>query len=137
MTTPIDDAPKSRGRPVTTGTGTMLGVRLLPDLLASLDAHIAAQPDPKPTRPEAIRRVLADRFEKRGRKAAPAAASPAVAEKAARARTKAANAADVALGQIEAPADVKATRRRALVEKPAMVAKARGKSRLATKRTGS
>jgi Ribbon-helix-helix protein, copG family len=36
----------------------MIGVRLPPDELAELDAHIAAAPDPKPTRPEAIRRLV-------------------------------------------------------------------------------
>jgi hypothetical protein len=38
--------------------GTMIGVRLQPDALAPLDAWIARQPDPKPTRPEAIRRLI-------------------------------------------------------------------------------
>lgn len=37
----------------------MIGLRLQPDLLARLDAWIEAQPDPKPTRPEAVRRLLA------------------------------------------------------------------------------
>jgi hypothetical protein len=32
--------------------------RLPSEQLAALDAWIAAQPDPKPTRPEAIRRLL-------------------------------------------------------------------------------
>ncbi len=53
--------------------------------------------------------------------------APAVAEKAARVRSKAASAADEALKGIEAPAEVKAARRKALTEKPAMVAKARAK----------
>jgi hypothetical protein len=35
-----------------------VGVRLPPDQLTALDAYIARQPDPKPSRPEAIRRVL-------------------------------------------------------------------------------
>lgn len=50
--------PGSRG-PLPTGKGTMVGVRLQPDMLAALDALIAEQPDPKPTRPEAVRQVLA------------------------------------------------------------------------------
>ncbi|WP_271167289.1 hypothetical protein [Hansschlegelia plantiphila] len=33
-------------------------VRLPPDLLHPLDAWIAQQPDPKPSRPEAIRRLV-------------------------------------------------------------------------------
>lgn len=48
---------KKRG-PKPTGKGTLIGVRLLPDLLWALDAWIERQPDPKPTRPEAIRRML-------------------------------------------------------------------------------
>jgi hypothetical protein len=35
-------------------------VRLLPTPLDALDAWIAAQPEPRPTRPEAIRRLLAE-----------------------------------------------------------------------------
>lgn len=48
---------KKRGRPAT-GKGLTIGVRLQPTLLHPLDGWIAAQPDPKPTRPEAIRRIL-------------------------------------------------------------------------------
>jgi hypothetical protein len=53
-----DNTKKKRGRKFTTGTGTLIGVRLLPPALDSLDAWIAAQPDPKPSRPEAIRRLV-------------------------------------------------------------------------------
>jgi hypothetical protein len=35
-----------------------VGVRLYPDMQASLDAWIDKQPDPKPSRPEAIRRLV-------------------------------------------------------------------------------
>jgi hypothetical protein len=49
---------KRRGRPVTTGKGTLVGVRLLDDPLATLDAWISKQQDQKPTRPEAIRRLV-------------------------------------------------------------------------------
>ena len=48
---------KKRG-PAPTGKGQMIGVRLQPASLAELDAWIIAQPDPKPTRPEAIRRLV-------------------------------------------------------------------------------
>ncbi|TNC08448.1 ribbon-helix-helix protein, CopG family [Methylobacterium terricola] len=34
-------------------------LRLDPDMLAALDELIARQPDPKPSRPEAVRQVLA------------------------------------------------------------------------------
>lgn len=36
----------------------LIGIRMLPDLLAALDAWIGNQPDPKPTRPEAARRLI-------------------------------------------------------------------------------
>lgn len=58
MTQSIRDIPKSRGRPKTTGRGEAIVVRMHDPALADLDAWIAAQPDPKPSRPEAIRRLL-------------------------------------------------------------------------------
>ena len=48
-----------RGRPVTTGTGTIVGVRILDRPLAALDAWIAKQKEPDLSRPEAIRRLIA------------------------------------------------------------------------------
>ncbi len=49
--------PQSRQKPgpPPTGKGTPVQVRLQPDMLAQLDAWIAGRPDPKPSRPEAIR----------------------------------------------------------------------------------
>ena len=38
----------------------MIGVRLLSDLLEPLDEWIMRQPEPKPSRPEAIRQFLRD-----------------------------------------------------------------------------
>lgn len=49
---------KRRGRPVTTGKGTLVGVRLLDAPLAALDAWISKQKEPDLTRPEAIRRLV-------------------------------------------------------------------------------
>jgi hypothetical protein len=49
---------KKRGRPVTTGKGTLIGVRLLDDPLTTLDAWIARQKEPDLSRPEAIRRLV-------------------------------------------------------------------------------
>src|SRR5215216_4709373 len=49
---------KRRGRPVTTGKGTLIGVRLLDEPLASLDAWIAKHKEPELSRPEAIRRLV-------------------------------------------------------------------------------
>src|SRR3954466_12962576 len=48
---------RGRGRPKT-GIGPNIGLRLYPELEAALDAWIAAQPEPRPSRPEAIRRIL-------------------------------------------------------------------------------
>lgn len=50
-------ARKRRG-PLPTGQGTQVQVRMLPDLLGALDRWIEAQPDPKPSRPEAARRLI-------------------------------------------------------------------------------
>jgi len=51
---------KKIGRPVTTGKGELIGVRLHEPALGDLDAWIGAQPKPRPSRPEAIRRILAE-----------------------------------------------------------------------------
>jgi len=48
---------RKRG-PKPTGKGHLIGVRLQPEQLAALDAWIDAQPEPKPSRPEAIRTIL-------------------------------------------------------------------------------
>lgn len=40
----------------------MIGVRLYPDIEAALDAWIVEQPEPRPSRPEAIRRILRSAF---------------------------------------------------------------------------
>jgi len=54
------DIPVKRpGRKKTTGRGEGLLVRLQAEPLSRLDGWIAEQPDPKPSRPEAIRRMLA------------------------------------------------------------------------------
>jgi hypothetical protein len=47
-----------RGRPVTTGTGTIVGVRMLDSPLAAIDAWITKQKEPDLSRPEAIRRLV-------------------------------------------------------------------------------
>ena len=60
MTQSIRDIPKKRGRPKTTGRGEGVLVRLQPPDLPALDAWIDRQPDPKPSRPEAIRTALRD-----------------------------------------------------------------------------
>ena len=47
-----------RGRPATHAVPVM--VRLHPDQLAALDKFIARHPEPRPSRPEAIRQVLSE-----------------------------------------------------------------------------
>ncbi len=41
-------------------------VRFQPEQLAPLDAWIADQPDPKPSRPEAIREAVAEHLKTKG-----------------------------------------------------------------------
>lgn len=53
----INAGTKRRGRP-STGKGVQIGVRLQPDQLAALDAWIARQDEPRPSRPEAVRQML-------------------------------------------------------------------------------
>jgi hypothetical protein len=53
---------KKIGRPVTTGKGELIGVRLHEPAIGDLDAWIASHPEPRPTRPEAIRRLLGEAF---------------------------------------------------------------------------
>jgi hypothetical protein len=53
---------RGRGRPKT-GIGPNIGLRLYPELEAALDAWITEQPEPKPSRPEAIRRILKTAFD--------------------------------------------------------------------------
>ena len=54
----ISASANRRGRPVTTGTGTTIGVRMLDGRIAALDAWIAKQKEPELSRPEAIRRLV-------------------------------------------------------------------------------
>jgi hypothetical protein len=55
---------KKRGPPAT-GKGELIGVRLQPPQLAALDSWIDQQPEPKPSRPEAIRRLIESPLESR------------------------------------------------------------------------
>lgn len=56
MALSISETKSKGGRPRVDATPIM--VRVAPGLLGPLDAWIAQQPDPKPSRPEAIRRIL-------------------------------------------------------------------------------
>jgi hypothetical protein len=57
MKTSISDNTKPRGRPPSTGTGTLIGVRLQADNLTKIDDWRRKQDD-LPNRPEAIRRLI-------------------------------------------------------------------------------
>ena len=58
----LSDNKKKIGRPAT-GMGQMIGVRLQPDQLAALERWIDTQPDPRPSKPEAIRRLMTKSLE--------------------------------------------------------------------------
>ena len=58
MALSISKTKSKGGRPRTDATPVM--VRVAPLLLSPLDAWIADQPEPKPSRPEAIRHALTD-----------------------------------------------------------------------------
>ena len=51
---------KGKRGPAPTGKGTLIGVRLQPDLLAWVDTE-RAKLDPEPSRPEFIRQLIEDR----------------------------------------------------------------------------
>ena len=68
MAGPISDNRKKRGRGrPRTGIGPPVGLRLHADLEARLDRWIKEQPEPRPTKPEAIRRLLDRALKGRGR----------------------------------------------------------------------
>jgi hypothetical protein len=50
--------PRKKRGPKPTGKGHQIQVRMLPGLLGPLDKWRSEQPDPKPTRPEAIRHMV-------------------------------------------------------------------------------
>ncbi len=55
---------RPRGRPVTTGKGEQVVVRILPDLMAALDTQVAATS--AESRASAIRKILTDYFKRKG-----------------------------------------------------------------------
>jgi hypothetical protein len=55
---PLAERPHGRRGPKPRGLGLLVGVRIHPPQLDALDAWIAARPDLKASRPEAIRRLL-------------------------------------------------------------------------------
>ena len=65
MSASIRDNKKSRGRPKTTGTSPLIGVRLPSDLLKGLDRFIEEE-IPGTSRPEALRIAFRDWAARRG-----------------------------------------------------------------------
>jgi hypothetical protein len=53
----LKSQPKNHPGPAPTANETLIEVRLQPDALARIDTYIASQPDPQPSRPEALRRL--------------------------------------------------------------------------------
>jgi hypothetical protein len=47
-----------RGRPVTTGKGELIGVRLLQPIVQALDSYIAGSNNSEQSRPAAIRKIV-------------------------------------------------------------------------------
>ena len=58
MNAATGDNEKRTRKPRAKQTGKMIGVRLQPDQLAAVNLWIAAQPEPRPSRPEAMRRLI-------------------------------------------------------------------------------
>jgi hypothetical protein len=107
---------KRRGRPVTTGKGTLIGVRLLDEPLATLDAWIAKQKDADLTRPEAIRRLV-----ELGLGRAFPIKRPATAKTRAASADRAKELAEKTIERLtdpETPSEEKVVRRRRLVKGP-------------------
>jgi len=69
---------KKLGRPAI-GKGLQFNAMLRPEMAAAIDDWIAAQPEPRPSRPEAIRRLLAEALGKPAETAPP----PAITDEAA------------------------------------------------------
>jgi hypothetical protein len=105
----ISASANRRGRPVTTGTGTTIGVRMLDDRIAALDTWIAKQKEPELSRPEAIRRLVELGLTVRTKR-------KQAAKRADRAKELAAKAIDSLT--IEALDDEKASRKRRLIKGP-------------------
>jgi len=64
MSQSISDNKNSVGRPVTTGTGTMIGLRLHEPMLQQLDQWAKDfAPGEKLSRPEIIRRIIAEHIQ--------------------------------------------------------------------------
>jgi hypothetical protein len=59
--------PKKKRGPAPTGIGAPIVVRMHPPLIAAIDIWISQQKPPYPSRPEAVRRVLEDALQAKGK----------------------------------------------------------------------
>ena len=66
MSASIPVTPKKRGRPSEGGRDPIVPVRMPMAMRDALDGMIAAEPEPQPTRSEAVRRALADHLRAKG-----------------------------------------------------------------------
>ncbi|AZO77480.1 MULTISPECIES: hypothetical protein [unclassified Bosea (in: a-proteobacteria)] len=124
---------KKRRGPAPTGKGTLVGVRLQPELLTALDRFIAEQ-KPDMSRPEALRHAFRDWAIGQGLLPSPSEigmTDDQMSASADKVRSEAADAADNAMIGMDATKEQKATRRRELTDEPALVGKARGKGKKA------
>lgn len=117
---------KRRG-PAPTGKGTLVGVRLQPDLLAVLDRYISEE-QPNMSRPEALRHAFAEWTALNPRLSSDGTEAEMIAS-AGKVRAQAAGAADEAMSGMDVTGQEKVARRKALTDEPAVVEVARAKSR--------
>ena len=113
MAKSIRDNKKKRGRPKTTGTGILIGVRMLDPELSALDAWARSQDD-APSRPEVIRRLLKTVLANR----TGVPTSPHSKKKTAAKASDMAGSAIDQLGDKSAPPDEQAKRKRRLLKGP-------------------
>ena len=102
---------KTRGRPVTTGKGTLIGVRILDEPLEVLDRWIAKQGEADLSRPEAIRRLVEIGLAGAKKSAAPSQQTRAKAKKFAAEQID-------RMGNSTATAEEKASRKQRLLKGP-------------------
>lgn len=120
----------SRG-PTPTGKGTQVQVRLHPELLAVLDRFITEQ-HPAMTRPEALRYAFRDWAVGQGLlspQQSGGMTDDQITASADKVRSRAGDAADVAMAGMDATKEQKTTRRRELTDEAAFIGKARAKGK--------
>lgn len=126
-----DGTMKNRRRPTPTGKGTQVQVRLNPELLSVLD-HFIAEQQPVMTRPEALRYAFRDWAVGQGLlspQQSGCMTDDQITASADEVRSRAGDAADIAMAGMDATKEQKATRRRELTDEAAFIGKARAKGK--------